>query len=102
MPRDKGRGTSTICLETFLAIRQGGDVKGGARLGQSQDIRTVGNTGEHLDTVRAGEDDRIRAILLAVRLSLGSAIALGFARFSYALLLSPMKADLGWSFVSAT
>ncbi|MFP3631739.1 YbfB/YjiJ family MFS transporter, partial [Burkholderia sp. SIMBA_045] len=38
---------------------------------------------------------------LAVRLSLGSAIALGLARFSYALLLPPMKADLGWSFAEA-
>ncbi|NLP65058.1 YbfB/YjiJ family MFS transporter [Paraburkholderia sacchari] len=38
---------------------------------------------------------------LAVRLSLGSAIALGFVRFSYALLLPSMKADLGWSFAQA-
>ncbi|EED98996.1 major facilitator superfamily MFS_1 [Burkholderia multivorans CGD1] len=38
---------------------------------------------------------------LAVRLSLGSAIALGLARFSYALLLPAMKADLAWSFAQA-
>lgn len=38
---------------------------------------------------------------LAVRLSLGSAMALGFVRFSYALLLPAMKADLGWSFAQA-
>ncbi len=34
-------------------------------------------------------------------LSLGAAIALGIARFSYALLLPPMKAALGWSFAQA-
>jgi MFS family permease len=38
---------------------------------------------------------------LAVCLSMGSAIALGLARFSYALLLPPMKSDLGWSFAQA-
>nr|WP_236572572.1 YbfB/YjiJ family MFS transporter [Burkholderia sp. 8Y] len=34
-------------------------------------------------------------------MSLGSAIALGFARFAYALLLPPMKLDLGWNFAQA-
>lgn len=34
----------------------------------------------------------------ALVLSLGAAIALGMARFSYALLLPPMLADLGWSY----
>ncbi len=38
---------------------------------------------------------------LAVNLSMGSAIALGLARFSYALLLPPMKSDLGWNFAQA-
>jgi predicted MFS family arabinose efflux permease len=37
----------------------------------------------------------------ALSLSLGTAVALGVARFSYALLLPPMKADLGWSFAQA-
>ncbi|MEM5384787.1 YbfB/YjiJ family MFS transporter [Paraburkholderia phymatum] len=32
---------------------------------------------------------------------MGSAIALGLARFSYALLLPSMKTDLGWSFAQA-
>ncbi|ACC72055.1 YbfB/YjiJ family MFS transporter [Paraburkholderia phymatum] len=32
---------------------------------------------------------------------MGSAIALGLARFSYALLLPPMKIDLGWSFAQS-
>jgi predicted MFS family arabinose efflux permease len=37
----------------------------------------------------------------AVALSLGVAVALGLARFAYALLLPPMKADLGWSYALA-
>jgi MFS family permease len=32
---------------------------------------------------------------------MGSAVSLGLARFSYALLLSPMRADLGWSYFAA-
>lgn len=34
-------------------------------------------------------------------LSLGAVVALGFARFSYALLLPPMRADLGWTYAEA-
>ncbi|GAB3629854.1 MFS transporter [Pandoraea terrae] len=41
------------------------------------------------------------SLLAAVGLSLGAAIALGIARFAYALLLPPMKLDLGWSFAQA-
>lgn len=44
---------------------------------------------------------RMRTLVLAAGLSLGSAIALGLARFSYALLLPAMKSDLGWSFAQA-
>ncbi|OLL28069.1 MFS transporter [Burkholderia sp. SRS-W-2-2016] len=44
---------------------------------------------------------RLPTLLLAAALSLGSAIALGFARFAYALLLPSMKLDLGWSFAQA-
>ncbi|MFO6419790.1 YbfB/YjiJ family MFS transporter [Hylemonella sp. W303a] len=40
-------------------------------------------------------------ILTALALSLGTAIALGVARFSYALLLTPMREDLGWSYLVA-
>ncbi|MFT0174569.1 YbfB/YjiJ family MFS transporter [Paraburkholderia mimosarum] len=47
------------------------------------------------------EVDALPSLVLAVRLSLGSAIALGFVRFSYALLLPAMKADLGWTFTEA-
>ncbi|WP_418514504.1 YbfB/YjiJ family MFS transporter [Deinococcus sp. RM] len=38
------------------------------------------------------------ALLDMLRLSLGGAVALGFARFAYALLLPTMREDLGWSF----
>nr|WKF59538.1 hypothetical protein HUO10_004049 [Paraburkholderia busanensis] len=44
---------------------------------------------------------RLPTLLLAAALSLGSAIALGLARFAYALLLPSMKLDLGWSFAQA-
>ena len=40
-------------------------------------------------------------ILTALALSLGTAVALGVARFSYALLLAPMRSDLGWSYLTA-
>lgn len=40
-------------------------------------------------------------VLVALALSLGAAIALGLSRFSYGLLLPPMRADLGWSYLLA-
>lgn len=39
-----------------------------------------------------------RTLLDMFALSLGGVVALGFARFAYALLLPPMQAELGWSF----
>jgi predicted MFS family arabinose efflux permease len=36
--------------------------------------------------------------LLSLVLSLGAASVIGLARFSYALLLPPMRADLGWTY----
>lgn len=41
------------------------------------------------------------ALRVAAALALGSAIALGLGRFSYALLLQPMRYDLGWSYLTA-
>jgi predicted MFS family arabinose efflux permease len=38
---------------------------------------------------------------LALALSLGAAVSLGIARFSYGLLLPPMRADLQWSYTLA-
>lgn len=40
-----------------------------------------------------------RPFLTALALSLGAAISLGLSRFSYALLLPPMRSDLGWSYL---
>ncbi len=47
------------------------------------------------------ETAKLLLIGQALSLSMGAAIALGIARFSYALLLPPMKADLGWTFAEA-
>ncbi len=40
-------------------------------------------------------------VRLALGLATGAAVALGFSRFAYALLLPPMRDDLGWSYVQA-
>ena len=37
----------------------------------------------------------------AAALALGAAVSLGLARFAYAMLLPPMRADLGWSYTTA-
>ena len=42
-----------------------------------------------------------RPLLAALALALAAAVSLGLARFSYALLLPPMRADLGWSYFTA-
>ena len=44
---------------------------------------------------------RAAVLRQALALSLGAAVSLGLARFSYALLLGPMRADLGWSYFTA-
>lgn len=43
----------------------------------------------------------VSPLATALALSLGAAISLGIARFSYALLLPPMRADLDWSYTLA-
>ena len=40
-------------------------------------------------------------LLVALALALAAAVSLGLARFSYALLLPPMRTDLGWSYLTA-
>ncbi|HEX7382784.1 MAG TPA: YbfB/YjiJ family MFS transporter, partial [Burkholderiaceae bacterium] len=40
-------------------------------------------------------------IAQALALALGACVSLGLARFSYALLLPPMRDDLGWSYFTA-
>jgi predicted MFS family arabinose efflux permease len=44
---------------------------------------------------------RARPLLTAAALALGAAVSLGLARFSYALLLPPMRVDLGWNYLTA-
>lgn len=44
---------------------------------------------------------RHHPLLTALALSMGAAISLGLARFAYALLLPPMREDLGWSYLLA-
>ncbi|MBA2674317.1 MAG: YbfB/YjiJ family MFS transporter [Ramlibacter sp.] len=40
-------------------------------------------------------------VATALALSLAAAVALGISRFSYGLLLPPMRSDLGWSYLLA-
>lgn len=49
-------------------------------------------------TRRKLPDEDARALLEMLALSLGGAVALGFARFAYALLLPVMRTDLHWTF----
>jgi len=44
---------------------------------------------------------RAQALGLALALSMGAAVSLGITRFAYALLLPPMREDLGWSYTLA-
>ena len=43
-----------------------------------------------------------RPLILAAALGMVPALALGFGRFGYALLLPSMRTDLGWSYVQAS
>lgn len=49
----------------------------------------------------SGASPRPQVLWLALALSLGAAVSLGITRFAYALLLPPMRADLGWSYTLA-
>lgn len=42
-----------------------------------------------------------RPFLTALAISLGAAVSLGMSRFSYALLLPPMRSDLDWTYLLA-
>lgn len=44
---------------------------------------------------------RFQTLLLALWLALGPAVAIGFGRFGYALILPAMRADLGWNYGQA-
>ena len=45
--------------------------------------------------------ERTQALRAALALAAAAAVSLGLARFSYALLLGPMRAELGWSYFTA-
>ena len=46
-------------------------------------------------------DRELHTLIVAAALALAAAVSLGLSRFSYALLLPPMRADLGWSYLTA-
>ncbi|OWW18905.1 YbfB/YjiJ family MFS transporter [Noviherbaspirillum denitrificans] len=54
-----------------------------------------------MSAVQAGQFALRHPLLTALALSFGAAISLGISRFSYALLLPPMRADLQWSYLLA-
>ncbi|GGC49392.1 YbfB/YjiJ family MFS transporter [Chelatococcus reniformis] len=57
-----------------------------------------------IDAIRKLSDSRSdvrKELITALGLSTGAAVALGFSRFAYGLLLPPMRADLGWTYVEA-
>lgn len=45
--------------------------------------------------------ERRSTLRVAAALALATAVSLGLARFSYGLLLPPMRADLGWSYLTS-
>jgi predicted MFS family arabinose efflux permease len=49
----------------------------------------------------SGRKAPLPMLAVAVALALGTAVSLGLARFSYALFLPPMRADLGWSYLTS-
>lgn len=53
------------------------------------------------DNGRAMPVSTLPHLRLAVALSMGAAVSLGITRFAYGLLLPPMRADLGWSYLLA-
>ncbi|WP_051242163.1 YbfB/YjiJ family MFS transporter [Stappia stellulata] len=56
---------------------------------------------ENAEANGRGADDARMEFATAIALSTGAALALGLSRFSYALLLPPMQADLALSYVEA-
>jgi predicted MFS family arabinose efflux permease len=63
--------------------------------------RRGGDAGQRFGGLTTSGTHRVPVLVLAVLLSLGAAVSLGISRFAYGLLLPPMRADLGWSYVLA-
>lgn len=55
----------------------------------------------HAMTSKDSTPTPAQVLTLALALSLGAAVSLGITRFSYGLLLTPMREDLGWSYALA-
>ena len=58
-------------------------------------------TGSAPPSSAPGTEPQVGVWVLAVALSLAAAVSLGITRFSYGLLLPPMRTDLGWSYTLA-
>ena len=54
-----------------------------------------------MDRAAPHADRELPTLVVAAALALAAAVSLGLARFSYALLLPPMRNDLGWSYTTA-
>ncbi len=54
-----------------------------------------------LSARRAADRSKSNTVWVAAGLALGPAVVLGLARFAYALLLPPMRAELHWSLATA-
>jgi predicted MFS family arabinose efflux permease len=88
----------------FCATRAGGLVGRALARARSAGVRQNQNampTRPAPVDVSATSTAPLPALWLAVALSMGAAISLGITRFSYALLLPPMREDLGWSYTLA-
>ena len=59
------------------------------------------HTDDHNNNAAHAQQSLRHSIQLALVLALGAAVSLGVTRFSYALLLPPMRADLAWSYTLA-
>ncbi len=57
--------------------------------------------GDSIQYASAEQNAVLTPLRVIVGLAMGPAVALGLARFAYALLLPAMRADLGWSFAAA-
>ena len=52
----------------------------------------------HSSLCPPAHDSAARGLALALALSIAAVVSLGITRFSYGLLLPPMRDDLGWSY----
>ena len=59
------------------------------------------STHERTATLPARPTSRLTTLVLALGLAASPAVALGFARFAYGLLLPGMRADLSWTYTQA-